>query len=363
MKFVSTFVMGFKYLWKDPFSVGILTVFPIVLIFILGTALDGNLAAGEIEIPPSPVAVVADMDGLLGTFLQTEGIAELFELTFTDLQTAEELILNGNIIAAFVETPDGDGVSVLRRQVGGLQLNIAMSVIEAYNQIGTAAAIAISEGRIPAFDADVIVSTQPLRDRVPRAIEYYAITMLVMILLYTGMNGMELFQKGLTEEMGDRMSLAPITKPTLIGGLLAASTTTSFLQGLITFAFTGIVYGVYWGERIPLVLVTLFVMVLFSQSLCILLLVVTNNYNVTVGITQMIIFVSTFVSGGFMEVSFSEALNRIVQFAPNAMAHTVIFGAIYGGDESRMMFSLAILFGLCVVIYALMFLFGRRRLA
>jgi len=144
--------------------------------------------------------------------------------------------------------------------------------------------------------------------------------------------------------------------------LLAASTFTSFLQGMITFSFTAFVYGVYWGDRIPLVILTLFGMVLFSQALCIFLIILFKKRNIVGGITQVLFFVTTFVSSGFVPVNFGE-LDQIFRFAPNALAHTVVFGAVYGGDEAMMMTSLIVLFLFGVVFAALAFITGRRRFA
>jgi ABC-type multidrug transport system permease subunit len=180
--------------------------------------------------------------------------------------------------------------------------------------------------------------------------------------MFTGINGMDLFNKGLLSDTGNRARISPIRKPALIGGLLAASTITGFLQGMVTFVFTAAVYGVYWGERIPLVLTTLFAVVLFSQSMCIFLLMVFRNMNAASGFAQVLIWSMTFVSKGYAKMSFGP-LEEAFKYAPNSMAQTVIFGAVFGGNEVKMMLSLFILLGLGIVLFILAFLFGKRRLS
>ena len=359
--FLATFQMGFKYLWRNPVSVTVLIVFPILIILILGNALSA-LISPDTSLDPAPVAVVADPDGALGTYLQSPGIARFLELDFTDRARAEQLVADGNVCAAVIS--DGGRLSVLRAPDSGLMTQITLSVIDAYEQTGAAAALAAMEGRnaYELLGMDIPVGERPLGKRIPNATDYYAVTMLVMILLYTGMNGMELFNKSLFSDMGARTFLTPMPKPVLIGGLLAASTVTSFLQGMVTFIFTGAVYGVYWGERIPLVLLTLFGVVLFSQSLCIFLLLLFRHQGAAAGASQAVFWVTTFVSKGYAKVSFGGA-DKIFQYAPNAMAHTVIFGAVYGGNESKMAFCLALLFGLSALLFILAFSLGRRRLA
>jgi len=365
MHFLSTFKMGFMHLWKDPVTVAVIIGFPIVLILLLGTALSAIFST-EVNLNPASVAVVAEPNGILGTFLQSDEIARFFDLEFTGLDSAKELVESGNVTAAFVEQHFGEPVKVILPASSGLMAQVALTVVDSFQQIGAAGTIAVMAGRDIGeimLLGDVQVMPQPLGTRIPSAMDYYAVTMLIMILLFTGLGGMELFHKGLFSDTGDRMRLSPISKISLVGGLMGASTATGFSKGLIVFAFTVFVYGVYWGNRIPLVLLTLFGIVLFSQALCVLLLVITRNKNAVLAIAQTLFFVTTFFSGGYVPVNFGGIVGQIAQYMPNALAHTVVFGAIYGGDEAFMATSLAILFGTGVVMMAVSLILGRRRLA
>ena len=359
--FLATFRTGFKYLWRNPVTNAILILFPIVIILILGNALSAYISP-ETDLDPAPVAVAADPDGQLGMFLQNDEISRFLDITFTGRAQAETLAADERAVAAIIE--DGNDVSVIRASNGSLYTQLTLSIIDSYKQIGAAAATAAMSGKdvYGLLGVDIEVKDVPLGKRIPNAIDYYAVTMLVMILMFTGINGIDLFGKGLLSDTGNRTRVAPISNPALLGGLLAASTATSFLQGMVTFIFTGAVYGVYWGERIPLVLLTLFAVVLFSQSLCIFLLMAFRNQGAVSGFAQALIWTMTFVSKGYARVSFGP-MDRVFQYAPNAMAHTILFGAIFGGNDVKMMLLLAILFSLGVVFFIIAFLFGRRRLA
>ena len=359
--FFATFWTGFKFLWRNPVTNAILIAFPIIIILILGNALSAYISP-ETDLDPAPVAVVADPDGMLGAFLQNDQIARFFEIEFTDRARAEQLASDEKVVAAIIES--GGDISVVRASNGSLYTQLTLSIIDSYKQIGSAATIAAMSGKdvYGLLNIEIEVEEVPLGKRIPGAIDYYAVTMLVMILMFAGLNGMDLFHKGLLSDTGNRARIAPISKPALIGGLLAASTLTSFLQGMVTFVFTGVVYGVYWGERIPLVLLTFFAVVLFSQSLCIFMLMIFKNPGAVNGAAQALIWVMTFVSKGYAKVTFGP-LDEVFRYAPNSMAHTVIFGAIFGGNEAKMMMNLAILFGLGVTLFVLAFLSGRRHLA
>lgn len=359
--FAATFWTGLKYLWRNLMVCILLTVFPIVIILILGTALSSYIAPDN-DLEPAHAAVAADPEGPFGLFIQSDEISRFFEIEFTDRIHAEKLAAEGAVNAAIIE--EGGDISVVCPSGGSLNTQLTLAIVDSYKQIGAAATIAAMSGADinSLLGTEINVKDVPLGKRIPGAIDYYAVTMLIMILLYTGLNGMDLFQKGLLSDTGNRTRVAPISKPALVGGLLAASTVTSFVQGMVTFVFTAAVYGVYWGERIPLVLLTLFAVVLFSQSLCIFLVMALRNPGAVSSVVQALVFTMTFVSQGYSKVSFG-AMEKVFQYAPNAMAQTVIFGAIFGGNEAKMMLCLISLFGLGAVIFILAFTFGRRRLA
>ena len=131
---------------------------------------------------------------------------------------------------------------------------------------------------------------------------------------------------------------------------------------MITFIFTAVAYGVDWGSRIPLILLTLFAVVLFSQALCIFLMMMFRNDGAAVGAAQALFWVMTFVSKGYVKMSFGEA-EKVFEYVPNALAHTVIFGAVYGGNEKKMLFNMCLLFGYIAALFVLAFVFGRKKLA
>jgi len=215
---------------------------------------------------------------------------------------------------------------------------------------------------MPLIESNISVVESPLGNRVPGAIDYYAVTMLVMILMFAGTNGLNVFEKGLFSQTGARTLTTPVSKPALIGGLLAAATVTAYIQGMITFLFSWAVYGVYWGERIHLVLLTLFGVTLFSQVFAIFMILLLKSPNAAMGGMQCIIWVMTFVAGGYVKIDFGE-MNNVFQYSPNSLAHTVIFGSIFGGNETKMMSDLALLFVYSAVLFILAFLLGKRRIS
>jgi ABC-2 type transport system permease protein len=361
--FLNVFATAFKYCWKDPVSVSVLVAFPIVLIFVLGNALAGFISPSY-NFEPIPVSAGVEAGGSLENFLQSNEISQFLDVTFSTREGAEALLETDNKFIAIIEQ-DGE-VSVLLPRGSNITAQIAISIIDSYKQIGAAMTIAIIGGGdimelAELAAAEINVTAAPLGNRVQSATDYYAVTMLVMIMLFAGLNGLELFKKSMFSDTGARVLTSPVSKPVLISGLLAAATATSYLQGMITFVFCTFVYGVYWGENILLVLFTLFGITLFSQAFSITVLLIFKSPNATMAATQAAIWVMTFVAGGYSKIDFGAA-QEIFRYSPNSLAHTVLFGAAFGGNHERMMNDLGLLFIYVAVLFIIAFLLGKRRL-
>ena len=360
--FLAVFRAGFRYLWSEPLPVILLTLFPIVLILVLGSALS-SLMSNDDTLPPAVAAYVSESeDSPLYMFMTGEEIAPYVSLVKCSADEAEAMLVSGECSAVISES--AEGVEVRRLEGGDRGSTVVLSLVESYRAVESAVMAAIRDGRDPsaAFEADISVGNAAVGGKVVDAIDYYAITMLVMILLYTGMNGMSLFGKNMTGEFGMRLQASPAPRSTVVAGTLAASTVVSFSQALITLTFSAVAYGVDWGERIPLVLITLFVFTLFSQVISIFVFLIFKNEAATTGFLQAFFWISTFVSKGYVNTDFGEA-EKIFKYAPNALAHTVIFGAVYGGDEAVIMQSLLILVGTVAVLGVGAAALGRRRIA
>ncbi|MDR0292608.1 MAG: ABC transporter permease [Oscillospiraceae bacterium] len=360
--FAATFRAGFLYLWRQPVSVLVMTLFPILLIFVLGNAL-GALMANDYDIEPIPVAYLSGEAGTpLYTFLtDEEGASRFIALRRVPAEEADALLRAGEVDAVISE---GEETRIL---YGGSARNAALvrGIVEGYRQTGAAAAKAFERQPQTAARlllAEVSVRTDAVGSHIPAAIDYYAVTMMVMISLFSGLSGVDLFHKNLMSELSIRVHAAPVPRRTVILGTMAASLTVSFTQLLITFAVSAGVYGVYWGGRVPLILLTFLLMVVFSQMLCLTLFLAVGSHEAVTGITQGLFWLLTFFSKGYVQMDFGAA-EKVFQYIPNALAQTVIFGAAYGGDEGKMMFALGFLLALSTALCGLSFVLGRRRLA
>jgi ABC-2 type transport system permease protein len=369
--FLTVFTKSHKFLWSDVTSVLVFTLFPIVLIFVLGQAL-GSFMDGNFDLAGDTIPIVLTTDSPdspLAAFLLSEEIAHFLDTQIVDdSAVAIAMLKDGEVALAVVECSESGEIAVSLPEHGGGGSRIAMSMIESFNQVGAAMTISAMSGAdmsqlATLAGAEIPVTQSALGNRTANATDFFAVTMLLMFMLYAGENGMQLFKKSMFGETGGRMLTTPVSKFALTGGLLTAATVATFLQGMVILLFTWFVYGVYWGERIGLVLVTIFAMVLFAQAFAIFLFTLFKKASLASVVMQFSLFMMVLLSGGFGVPLHFTALEGVIRYIPNSLAQTVMFGSMFGGNESRMFGDLTLLFVYSGVLFILAYLLGRRKLA
>ncbi|MCL1880607.1 MAG: ABC transporter permease [Oscillospiraceae bacterium] len=373
--FLTVFIKSHKFCWSDRFSVAVFVIFPIVIIFVLsqalGGAFEGNMDFGEdFTIPITVVCEAGEGEtSTLGEFLLGDGLTDFFSTTFVDnIEEAEELMKSeeSNLI---VTIENENELSLFVPEYSWSNTRLALSVVEQFNQ--TNQAIQITMGNSDDLLSDLASIEQIMASELTireydrgedavSALNFFAVTMIIMFMLFSGEYGLQLFKQSLFNETGSRMLTTPVSKTGLIGGLLLGATIASFLQGMVVFLFTKFVYGIDWGNEIWLVVLTLFGIVMFAQAFAIFIFVIVKKANAANVVLQGCLFVMTFVSGGFNGQAFDFAF---VRYVPNSLASTVMFGTMFNDEITNRMFSdLGLLFAYSFVLFIIAAVLGRRKL-
>ena len=365
---------------RDKQSLVMMLVFPIVLILVLGSALSGAFEVSELN--PVSVYYINDDQGAIGAeldnYLKSDDMKKYLTIyEATDLDKAKKDVKEG-VMPALIYIDSNYTKSIYSSQKAQIYVfsqstyEVSLSVIEQIlegfsNTTNTINAIILNgqeynnEGiEYGEYITELSIGTQ---GNIPKAIDYYAVTMLVMIMMYGAMYGTNGIADVLYEELGDRLSITPVSKPKLYIGNMLGLVGTVFLQALLLLVFTRFAYGVNWGDNIfPIILVCL-LLAIFSVSLGVFVSVVTQNRKLSDAIINLMIPVFTFISGGYFKFQMAnQTIDKIISYAcPNAMAQTAIFNTIYGGPKAETVNVMLILASLSFVLMMLAVVFGRRR--
>ncbi|MBC8080113.1 MAG: ABC transporter permease [Gorillibacterium sp.] len=153
----------------------------------------------------------------------------------------------------------------------------------------------------------------------PSAMQYYSVSMLVMFLLLAGVSaGVSLAVERENYTL-ERLYSLPIKSSSIVMGKLFGRAVFSMLQALIIILFTGIVYSVDWGDSYGYLLLVCLLTILSSLSIALILaLIIRTSRNLDM-FFSMTVMVMTFVSGG-MAPDLGPFVHKLARFTVNQWA-------------------------------------------
>lgn len=294
---------------------------PLLLIFILGSALSSFFVPEDRELDPVRVAVVMlDQGALAGqtqAFLSSPEIAEAVRpVNVSDRNRALEMVKKNDADFAVV-VPEDFSEKVLSGQsvqwefiLGGNRLGnlVAQSVFQAYldqaNLIQSASMSGVHEqelrtAMVPS-DAPLIEAGRLHKEKKEvNAFGYYSAHMLVMFMLYGGMSAaISLISERECNTL-ERLRSMPMGANAIFGGKLFAILIMCAVQALVIVTFSGLAYGVDWSASWSALLFGILFMIVSSISLAVIVASYLKTIKGAVGAFNFLIVVMTLLSGGF----------------------------------------------------------------
>lgn len=151
------------------------------------------------------------------------------------------------------------------------------------------------------------------------AAQYYAASMLVMFLLYSGLMASSSLLGERESRTLYRLQSAPVSPGTIFAGKIIGCSLITFVKAAVIVLGSMWLYGVKWGGH-PLLLITVCVLLtLSSMTIAALITFVSRTAAGARGLMQAIIIAMTFVSGGFMPLPV-EFFQKIAAFTVNHWA-------------------------------------------
>lgn len=310
----------------------------------------------------------------LNALFEVDAIKEL--ATFKEVKSFDEgsTAVNKDGAGAFIYIPADfsdeyadaakkAGVEVYCQKYSGLNKTIIQCIMDSYvNAMNTVYVVMDMEGQLIEYnlDLDKNITNVPLsKERQMSSFQYYAISMLLLLMLY----GVEYGCWGMSEDvigvMGERISVSPLKGfDQYIGKLLGFSIAT-FLEALIVIGVTIVGFGVSWGSHPFLLIFIVFTFSLLGNMLGMMLISLLRDLNKAGPLAFLLAFVFTFIAGGFIATDFG----AIEHLSPSYYAKTAIFNLIYDGSPSITYTNIAVLWGIIIVMSAISIMASRRKRA
>ncbi|MDO7906617.1 ABC transporter permease [Paenibacillus sp. JX-17] len=304
-------------------------ILPMIIIFILGTALSSQFAAenpGELDLEQAKVALVGGggaQPTSLERFVRTPDIAKLIAVyPAASREAAEQQLRDGDrdfavVIPADMDTKIQQGTDVTPELILGKSRDgnmIAENIFTSYlSRISDIQVVAAKFGpqAIAAMQQDSPDSAPPTERYLSAgtlgesgaaytAAQYYAAAMLMMFLLYSGLTLNISLHAEKENFTLTRMLTAPVPVHRVFLGKLIGNSLIACFQAVFIIVLSNVLFGVDWGNQpLQLALICL-LMVLVSMALSVLLTLLIPSPTSSRSTIQMLAVLMTFFSGGMI---------------------------------------------------------------
>jgi ABC-2 type transport system permease protein len=358
----------------------ILFIMPLLLIFVLGSALSSQFKAEDYVPAPAKLAVFNEDSGQmkapLQQFFAKDQVREFLQVT--EVQSEEEMneriesneVDGGLVIPASFSKQMMSGSSSDWTYYGGSNTSandtIKMLLQTFADQTTqTQAAVMVLGPQAAAVSAPVDRTSQvvqgTLQDNLynASAMEYYAGSMLIMFLLFSGMSAAISLQKERENKTLQRIMVAPVTVAQALLGKLLGVAVLSMIQCSVIIIFTWVVYGVNWGEHLGAIAIICLCTIVAAISLAAILAVIFKSSKAVESVYSSLVTIMTFLSGGMM-VFVGDQMQTVGQFTLNYWAAGAILRFMLNVDTSTAWNNLYVLIGIAVALMAGAMLISRR---
>lgn len=344
---------------------------PIVLILILGSALAGTFQIESID--PVKVVLVNDNKGALlqnlKEFLQQEDIKNILNTeAVDDFELGMEKIKTGKAFALIhLEKANEGKIRVYIRSGSMFGGSIVQNVLDSFIQSANAEyAYSILEGNdesINPYDSIIEEAINPDGKR-PAGLDYYAIAMLIMTMMYGTTYGASAMAEDQFYRTEIRLKSAPLHPYEIFTGKVAGTIFTLMLDASIIFIFTKYVYDVNWGDNILFIMFTCFTLAVVATSIGVASFMLIGDENKTQALLSILVPVLTFFGGGYMPYhTMSSAVKKLSLISPNYLGLRIMLNTIYEGSQGQIMQYMAILWTASLLLFIISAFKGRRELA
>lgn len=361
MRILSLVIKEIKQMIRDRNGFLFAIAFPIILTMVLGFALSNMYTPDSAPARIDAVYFSEDDSPLSKAFLEDFiPDAEQYNLFLTEstLEKGTQDVKSGNTACFIYIKNDGIELTVRKDSIAGMQLELMTNAFakgfDAYVTVARINPSALSSLANPseANSHEFIKSVSLTKDKAPRAIDYYAVTMLTLIIMYGATTGASSISDERQQRTLLRIFASPISNIEILVAKVVGLISITCLQTLMVFLFNKFVLKTEWGSNIPAILALLFAAVIMVISIGVASAYIFKESSTASSILNTTIPFLIFLGGGYVKLDLlgvSGWLEKISDLSPVKLLNKTILQIIYGNDLSGFVPTLLI----CMVVAVL----------
>lgn len=358
---MSVLIIAFKTIkqtFRNKQAVIMGLLFPIVLIFILGTVLSGAFSDSTTFKDISVAYLEQDSGYLSKGFDGFIDKGNSIGIKYSKVNTEAEglkAVKNGKS-TGLLEIND-KGMKLYKSDLAGIQGSVVESIMKSFLQrYGAVIEIAkVNPGALNEINNNTsyegLVTNISLNNKAkPEAMDYYAVTMLTLIILYSSMTGMYSIAGERIAKTQDRLFCAPVSKYKILMGKILGTIIYSALQIVLIIAFSKFVFHAYWGDHLGTVFIIALAESVMTVSLGAGLSFIIKDTGVLSGLLSMFSSILAFLGGGYFPLDgMGKTMQLVTNISPVKWINQAMFQVIYSNDFS----SVGIAIGISLLISAI----------
>jgi len=336
-----------KERFRDKRTMLIMTLFPIILILILGTAFSKAMS-DTIDLGKNEVIYTVKGEGNVSkAFDSLKEDLKNYKVSFIyekDENKALKAIGDSNYSCYIVFDENNKEIKLYKNDRYNLNASLIEGIlntfVQRYNVISEIASVnPRAIGQLNSEKHPQYISVESLdKKKQPRAIDYYGITMTTLIILYASMTAGYGMSSERTRKTLNRIFISPLKKQEIFTGKVLGFLAITLIQIAIVLSFGKFVLKINWGDNILPVIAVLAAEIVMAVSIGVAISFIAKSEAAMAGVLNMVIVVIAFLGGAYFPIDQinSATLNAIARFSPIRWVNDTMFNVIYLGDFSKM---------------------------
>ncbi|WML58885.1 ABC transporter permease [Neobacillus sp. PS2-9] len=330
---------GIKSDFRDRRTLFFMLLFPIVLMLVLGTALSNTFTT---SIPVDDLHVVYT-DTTKGENFQpfvkeVKKSGVHFKKVIDETKAKKDV--QQSKVDGYVKVSDKE-VQLYLNNGSSIEANILQGMLSAYvNQYNIATEIMkTAPDKMAAFSRDsqanFIKETSLQPDKQPSSMDYYAIVITTMIILYGAMSASSLIVEERVRGTANRLIASPIRKSEIFIGKVLGGLVSSSLSALLVVQLSKLLFHANWGDHEGMVYLVLLTEIIFAVSLGIGISFLAKTHAAPKVIITLVAQLSSFFGGSYFRIVNPEGFFKLItELSPLTWMNNGLMKLIYANDLS-----------------------------
>lgn len=348
MNMLSIAINCIKLNLKNKTSLFMQIIFPIVLIFVFGIVLNGAMDNSK-KFKDIKVGYYnsgsSDLNNAFGE-IKKQGIKLGMEFYKDKKENSIKKVEDGKY-TCFIEIKNNE-IYMYKNDKDEFKISLIEGLmktfVQRYNAIFKIAAVnmqALNSINLKKIDVNLVKDVSISGKGTPGSMDYYAVTMLTYILLFSVHNGFYAMSK--RKEIINRIICSPVKKRDVLLGKLFGNITFAAMQILVLIIFSKFAFKAYWGKNIGIV----FFIALSEAAavICIGMAIGFISKNCSEINTQAttIGLVLGFLGGSFIPVkNMGKTFEMVANVSPIKLINDAVFNVIYESSFNKAFMAIAV---------------------